>query len=1111
MIDTAAHESIRYAFQNVQKSRKTMHDLLESLKNSVDFLFIQEAPINFVRKLPSVTSETGDDLIGPVIHRNWQCVDKRASHPTSQVAIYVNSRFTSSYQLFPSTDATLDPNVLVLCVRHNYKCSDFFHLVNIYNQPGHRHSAIESLLRVAPTLPNLAVVEGDFNLHSPLWDPSFSAASGLGERLFYTLSDAELNLANDDGDITWTRRGSASSVIDLIFYSDVLARASPQTIVDLDGRGRSDHAILFLAFGKQTPHWGRRYIARDSEEEAAYLAAIAHAITSFSHLNPDDAGDSIQTAVSAAWSTYSKLPRIDSNPNTWWTEDCQLAKDKYLLHRSRENLRAYNSTTKAARQTFFMHKIELMTENNAPWEGVRWTKPRPPPKYSTILQNGEPIPDMPTLFNTMHAHFSSAINNAVDDSFLDGLHQEPKRTWPQVSLAEIKDMLHLTSNASAPGPDNVTWHHLKAIFDMENVGVSICLLFNNICNSGTWPRWFKESISVIIPKPKKADYSMPKSYRPIALLNTLGKLLTKIIANRLQFDAAAHRLLHEGQCGGVQKHATIDAGLALLDFINTNRERGWHVSACAIDIAQFFPSLNHHAVTRVLSKLGFPDQLVTLLGSYFTDRTTVYRWDSALSAPYDFSMGTPQGDCLSPIVSALYLSVAIKSVFPHTFPPSRVRSLFFVDDGVLYTASESLLLNVRVLSKTLLQLLTALASIGLNIEASKTELMHFYAFQLNASSRSLARVHQLHLDFTWQGHEFSVKPAQVWRYLGFFFTPSLDWSYHVQYYTNKAFSSIRACGMLGNSIRGIGPRQRSLAYQACVLPILNYGSALWYAPFGTGVIKHVKRMERVHNFALSWITGTFRTTPLSARGVIAGIPPLRIILDLRFRGLQARLSTLDDYHIAHSSRSLRWIDPKIRTVRPKLRPQHLPTDNPLDRLATSDIREQFSTSHPLSRPGDRVIDLFSDRISIDSYSPKKGSSLFKAWVRDLKSSISELHSAGLPVLYTDGSFHNKTARGSLSFTCFHNSNWHDVFDWCPAGSSFDTEVAAIKSAIQWACLKRLHNPILFVDNKAALASFLDTRVRCSQMACVRINSILRDRLSVTGVFLLQDDGDNMYK
>ena len=214
MINTASHLPIRYAFQNVQKSRKTMHDLLETLKNSVDFLFIQEAPINFIRKVPSTTSETGDDLIGPVIHRNWQCVDNRSIHPQSQVAIYVNARFTTSYQLFPVFDQAMDANVLVLCVRHNLKRSDFFHLINIYNQPGSRHSTILSLLRVAPTLSNLAIVQGDFNLHSPLWDPAISHTSGLGERLFHTFSDLELNLTNDEGDATWTNRHGSLSVID---------------------------------------------------------------------------------------------------------------------------------------------------------------------------------------------------------------------------------------------------------------------------------------------------------------------------------------------------------------------------------------------------------------------------------------------------------------------------------------------------------------------------------------------------------------------------------------------------------------------------------------------------------------------------------------------------------------------------------------------------------------------------------------------------------------------------------------------------------------------------------------------------------------------------------
>ena len=595
-----------------------MHDLLEMLKNSVDFLFVQEAPIYFIRKLPSTTLESGDDLIGPVAHRDWQCVDKRSVHPDSQVAIYVNKCLSSDFQLFPDFSTSIDTNVLVLCVRHNTMRSNFFNLVNVYNRPNTRHSAIESLMQTTPTLQNIAVVQGDFNLRSPFWDPQTSTTSGLAERLFTSFSDLELNLTNDDGDPTWTNGRGSLSVIDLVFCNDVLARESPQIIVDLDSWGRSDHALIFLAFGRQSPHWGKPYIAHDSEEEAAFLADISSLFIANAHYPPEDACTNIALAIECSWAANSKLPRTDANPTSWWNDDCQSAKDHYILCRTRDNLRAYNAATKRAWQDFFMHKIEQMTNNNAPWEGVRWTRPRPPPKYSTITNNGAPIPDVSTLFDVMHQHFSNAQSRDVSETFLESIPQLETRSWPPISRKEIQDMIVKTSNASAPGPDNVTWHHIKQIIDVDSVLDSVCILFNNICSLGTWPSWFSELISVIIPKPKKTDYTIPKSYRPIALLNTTGKLLTKIIAHRMQFDAAAFSLLHEGQCGGVQKHATIDAGLSLLDFINTNRERGWHVSVCAIDVAQFFPSINHHAAKCILIKLGFSHVLSNLIASYFT-------------------------------------------------------------------------------------------------------------------------------------------------------------------------------------------------------------------------------------------------------------------------------------------------------------------------------------------------------------------------------------------------------------------------------------------------------------------------------------------------------------
>ena len=48
---------------------------------------------------------------------------------------------------------------------------------------------------------------------------------------------------------------------------------------------------------------------------------------------------------------------------------------------------------------------------------------------------------------------------------------------------------------------------------------------------------------VFLRKPGKSDYTNPAAYRPIALLNTLGKVLESIIATRLKDIAEKHSLL----------------------------------------------------------------------------------------------------------------------------------------------------------------------------------------------------------------------------------------------------------------------------------------------------------------------------------------------------------------------------------------------------------------------------------------------------------------------------------------------------------------------------------------------------------------------------------------
>ena len=59
----------------------------------------------------------------------------------------------------------------------------------------------------------------------------------------------------------------------------------------------------------------------------------------------------------------------------------------------------------------------------------------------------------------------------------------------------------------------------------------------------------KESITVVLYKKGKKDYSLLGSYRPIALENTLAKVLEKYVANVMSKAAEEHRLLPWNQMG----------------------------------------------------------------------------------------------------------------------------------------------------------------------------------------------------------------------------------------------------------------------------------------------------------------------------------------------------------------------------------------------------------------------------------------------------------------------------------------------------------------------------------------------------------------------------------
>ena len=471
------------------------------------------------------------------------------------------------------------------------------------------------------------------------------------------------------------------------------------------------------------------------------------------------------------------------------------------------------------------------------------------------------------------------------------------RAWHDFSTQDIKDALFSTSDKSAPGPDRIGWAIWKHLAQTDSALAGITKVVKHIITTGNWPDALKESLTIVIPKPKRQDYSVPKNYRPIALINTIAKLTTKVLAEKMQKDALQNNVLHPFQMGGIQKRSCIDAGACLAHKVVQARESGLFTSALAVDIAQFFPSIQHHILLTILTYQGFPQFVVQCIENWIKARRTIYAMGAARSDAFQLWIGVPQGDPLSPLLSALYIAPTLFKLFAQTFNEATA-CIFYVDDGVILHSSPSMQLNMHYLRTKYQELATDFLAIGLRLEPGKTELMHFAAHLITKPGKPLYSGPYPDMDLGVQPFtgDKRLKPSLLWRYLGFFFDPKLTFSSHVIFYVNKAYSTIRALRMLGNSVKGLDCQSRALVFKAAVMPVLSYGAGLYWRHKGLGVKGLLNNLKKVQSYSARWIINAFRTMPGGAASVLAGLPPLAAALDKLVDSTYRRWHSLPPNH-----------------------------------------------------------------------------------------------------------------------------------------------------------------------------------------------------------------------
>jgi len=172
--------------------------------------------------------------------------------------------------------------------------------------------------------------------------------------------------------------------------------------------------------------------------------------------------------------------------------------------------------------------------------------------------------------------------------------------------------------------------------------------------AGHHPLQWKEAVVCIIPEPGWADYTLAKNFRPILLLECLGKLLEKVVARLIYRDMDKHSLIPTTQFGGQNASSTLDAGLTLLHDIQSAHQAGLYTGLLLFDIQGFFDNINHKRLVQIMADLGFALEIVNWCCSFLRDRSVRLRFNGRTSDPFKFTVGTPQGSPASPVLSIIY-------------------------------------------------------------------------------------------------------------------------------------------------------------------------------------------------------------------------------------------------------------------------------------------------------------------------------------------------------------------------------------------------------------------------------------------------------------------------
>jgi hypothetical protein len=269
------------------------------------------------------------------------------------------------------------------------------------------------------------------------------------------------------------------------------------------------------------------------------------------------------------------------------------------------------------------------------------------------------------------------------------------------------------------------------------------------------------------------------------LLSSFGKILEKIVANKLVSFLESNKLISTQQFGFRTSHSTVHPMMLLLNHLTSALNAKKHSIVIFCDLKKAFDTCDHKILLSKLHNIGVRGTELRWFENYLSDRNQYVYINNVSSPMMKILKGVPQGSILGPILFLIYINDLPKC--------TNMFSLLFADDTTLSDSDNDIQTLISRVNTEFRKITHYFRINKLSLHPDKTKFILFSTnktvinldIELFINNNSPGVVHENpNLIHRMERVDVNSKiPAM--RFLGVFFDPSLNFKYHVQQIMSK--------------------------------------------------------------------------------------------------------------------------------------------------------------------------------------------------------------------------------------------------------------------------------------------------------------------------------------